>query len=326
MNELIRMVNRKFAQKRERNRAEMQRRKAEIYAKIPRIKAIDKEMSLHSRDILSFVISRTDAIDDGIAEMERVSRMLKAEKAHILLSEGFAEDYLEPIYDCKDCQDRGYLESNERCQCFQQALLKLAYQSSSLEKKLLTENFDYFNIELFSDVPDDLRGISPRENMISIYNEMHKFTSNFKENNGDNYIFYGMTGRGKTFILTSVAKDLIDAGYNVAYQTAYELFRTAEINTFGKETSQAEKLRYHLIFDADLLLIDDLGTEMVNNFTQMELFNIINSRLLKEKKTIISTNLEPKELGEIYGERLASRFIGHYHFIEFFGDDIRVQS
>ncbi len=321
MNDLIQQVNRQFEKKRLRNDAIAKNRKEEIYKSIPKIKAIDVEMAQIMQEIIKTVTESPQNAKHGAQQAAKIGKSLNAQKRRLLSENGFAEDYLERIFDCPICQDEGYLEDGTRCSCFRKALNDLAYRHSDLRAKLKKENFDTFKLELFSDqvLPDE--EISQRENMTNIVETSMAFIENIKMPHVENLLFYGSPGQGKTFMCSCIAKALIDADYHVVYQTAYKMFDTIKDYKFANDL--AARTRYQLLIDCDLLIVDDLGTELINTFTHTELFHIINARLLEQKKTLISTNLSPQELREHYGERIISRLIGHYRIIRFFGDDLR---
>ena len=191
---------------------------------------------------------------------------------------------------------------------------------SNLARVLKKENFQSFNLDLFSDQPFDGQVLTPKQNMMDILNVSEGFVFNFDEDNEDNLLFYGETGLGKTFLTNCIAKALLDRGKIVIYQTSFKLLEILEELRFKNNN---DKEKYNLLFDADLLIIDDLGTEMTNTFTNSEIFNIINSRLLSNKKTIVSTNLSPKEMMDRYDDRIFSRLFSKFTVLHFFGKDLR---
>lgn len=165
--------------------------------------------------------------------------------------------------------------------------------------------------------------MTPRENMLDILSIAEGFISNFDENNGDNLLFYGTTGLGKTFLCNCIAKALLDKNKIVIYQTAFTILDILERRRFGKSSSEMSDYQYNLLFSSDLLIIDDLGTEVSNTFTNAEIFNIVNTRIIAGKKTLISTNLTPKEISEIYTDRVFSRILDKFIPLKFYGKDLR---
>ncbi|NLI66362.1 MAG: ATP-binding protein, partial [Tissierellia bacterium] len=174
-----------------------------------------------------------------------------------------------------------------------------------------------------SDEPFEGEVLTPRENMIDIVGIAEGFISNFDENNGENLLFYGTTGLGKTYLCNCIAKSLLDKNKIVIYQTAFTILDILEERRFGKGDKELSNYQYELLLDCDLLIIDDLGTEISNTFTNAEIFNIVNTRLLRNKKTIISTNLTPKEISDIYTDRVFSRIFHRFNPLKFYGNDLR---
>ncbi len=321
MHDLIRRAGQIIAQKRVKNAEISRARKAEIYQKIPQIQALDAEMASVVKEVVNALAAQREHAQLATEQIAQTGRALAQKKRQLLEAGGFAADYLDPLYDCVQCQDEGYLPNGQRCQCFKRTLIDLAYQDNDLRTKLTTENFDSFQLNLFSDQPVADEAISQRQNMVKNAEVATAFIANFKSDNAENLLFYGPTGQGKTFLCSCIAKSLIDREYHVIYQTAYKLFETIKSHRFADDALSTA--RYRLLTKCDLLIVDDLGTELINTFTNAELFNLINARLLERKKTIISTNLNPETLSEHYGARIFSRLAGHYKMLRFFGEDIR---
>ncbi len=194
---------------------------------------------------------------------------------------------------------------------------------SNLENVLKKENFQNFNIDIFKDQPFEEEKMTPRENMVEIVGISEGFINNFDENNGENLLFYGTTGLGKTYLCNCIAKALLDKNKIVIYQTAFTILEIIEKHRFSKENNRFNDYQYNLLFEADLLVIDDLGTEVANTFTNAEIFNIVNTRLIGGKKTLISTNLTPKEISDIYTDRVFSRILDKFIPLKFYGPDLR---
>lgn len=318
--ELNREISKHYEDLRLKNEDINRDRLKEIYMKIPEIKAIDS--IIYSLGIKSAKDQVVNPNSDALIEVMEEINNLKIEKENILLKNGYPKNYLEPIYYCNDCKDTGFTEDG-RCHCLNYLITDKLYQASNLSYTLEKENFNTFNINIFSTVVDEKEDMSPRENISEILNAARYFINNFDEKNDHNLLFYGATGQGKTFMLNSIAKELMDMNKSVIYQTAYEMVELLEKKRFQKDDLSNKK--YALLFEADLLLVDDLGIEVVNSFTNSEIFNIINTRLLRGKKTIISTNLSPKELSNTYTDRVFSRVFQKFDPYKFFGEDLRWQ-
>lgn len=293
----------------------------EIYSFIPRVKAIDNEIARLGMDLAKLAIHAEGSLEDALKAIETKIKTLKREKALLLTENNVPLSFLEIQYRCNVCKDSGYLEGGKICKCLHQELIDRAYQVSNLSDILARENFETFDIGFFSEEPFESEGMTPRENMRRVVAECEGYVINFNETD-ENLLFYGPTGQGKTFLCNCIAKALLDKGSTVVYQTAFNLIKVLENQRFS-QGDQKDKMGYQYLFDADLLIIDDLGTEFVNTFSTLELFNVINTRLLNKKKTVISTNLSPSQLKETYSERISSRLFGHYQFIYFYGKDLR---
>lgn len=292
----------------------------EVYEKVPRIEEIDGELQKTGIRISKALIKGVDNPEETIEKLKEKLDLLKQEKAFLLTENNIPLQYLDKHFNCTDCSDTGFLPNGQKCKCFKQKLIIKAYDMSNLSNVLKRENFQSFNLEIFSNETFEGQSLTPKQNMMNILNVCEGFVFNFDVNPDDNLLFYGETGTGKTFLTNCIAKALLDRGKIVIYQTAFKLLEILEEIRF-RDSNNKEK--YNLLFEADLLIIDDLGTEMTNTFTNSELFNIINSRLLSSKKTIISTNLSPKEIMDRYDDRIFSRLFSKFTVLHFFGKDLR---
>ncbi|MDO5037471.1 MAG: ATP-binding protein [Tissierellia bacterium] len=322
MTSIYDQVEKDLEARRDKHAREKARRREEVYQALPQIRDLDQNIRA-----LGFEAARRILEDPGPEEARLVQgelESLKAMKEAILLSQGYPKDYLEDHHDCPYCQDKGYLEDGSRCSCYKQKLADQLYKMSNMEEMIKKENFATFDLTIFSDLPFGDEGQSPRDNMRAILDTVKIFLDSFPEKNDMNLLFYGATGQGKTFLSNAIARELLDRNYLVIYQTAFTLLDILERRKFhegGKDGANA--LQYDLLFESDLLIIDDLGTELSNRFTQGEIFNIINTRLIRGKKTLISTNLNPGEISQAYSDRIFSRVFEKFVPMKFFGPDLR---
>lgn len=303
-------------------------RKEILYSQNPRLQEIDDILSKEAIQTSKLLISNKDS--SLLDNLNKKIMQLKEEKNNILNSLGKDENYLKPIYECKICNDTGYITHNlssTMCNCLKQKIFDIEYNKSNISN-LKNQNFDNFLSTLYSETVDENKynsKISPRENIELIKKLSLSFINNFDNPDEKNLLFTGNTGLGKTFLSSCIANELLKKGKTVLYQTAPIMLDTIIDYRFGKE--HVSKDIYDNILNVDLLIIDDLGTECMNSMKFTELFNIINTRLLnannKVTKTIISTNLSLKNLFSAYDERIVSRFVGNYNICYFFGDDIR---
>lgn len=307
-----------------------QTRKQELYQKYPKLQNIDDKLSLLAISTTKALISNNDK--NLLQELNSNIKSLKSEKDQILKKLNISEDYFKPQYECSLCKDTGYITNSDysvsMCNCLKQRLYNEQYNKANISN-LDTQNFENFSDLLYSDKPDEDKyktSLSPRENINQIKNICFKFIENFEDKNQKNLLFTGNTGLGKTFLSSAIANEILKKGKNVLYQTASVMLDSIIDYRFGKNNS-SNILKS--ILEVDLLIIDDLGTENPNNLKTSELFNIINTRLLNQNKitkTIISTNLNLRNLYSNYDERIVSRFIGNYDICYFFGDDIRFKN
>lgn len=315
-----------YENKRTKKLAEAEKRKEDLYTKNPRFFEIDNQLSTLSISASKNLISSSNF--EYLDNLRKQIEALKKEKKELLLSITNDENYLLPKYDCNLCNDTGYITENyktQMCQCLKQQLYNIEYNKSNISN-LENHKFENFLSTVYSTDVDKVKynsDISPRENIEIIKKISQKFIKNFDDSNEKNLLFTGNTGLGKTFLSGCIANELLKKGKNVLYQTAPVMLDTIIDYRFGKTDNSI----YNNLLDVDLLIIDDLGTECMNNMKFTELFTVLNTRLLnsnnKVTKTIISTNLNIQNLFKNYDERIVSRLIGNYNICRFFGDDIR---
>lgn len=244
---------------------------------------------------------------------------LRAKKYEMLVSHGYSTDYLNLHYNCPKCKDTGFI-GIEKCSCFKTKLIKLYYKDSELEEAVKTNNFRNFNINLYPNHKLNDERYTPRKNIEDILEYITgEYLPNFKNTN-TNLLFYGNSGTGKTFLSWCIAKELLDRGFLVVYKTSDDLLRALKDIKFNNDTDLE-----NLLINCDLLIIDDLGSEQITDFSSTELFTLINKKILKNKKMLISTNLSLPLISKRYSERISSRIIGEFKLFKFFAEDIRIQ-
>jgi DNA replication protein DnaC len=295
----------------------LQQRRAEIEQKLPEVLDLER---LIGKLCVELSMSALKAIDNREAYVKQLKERitdLRMRKTELLVSNGFSQDYLSIHYRCSKCKDTGYIGST-KCTCYRQKLVRLHYKDSELSEILRENNFDNFNMDYYSAKRIGEEPESPRKNIEKILSKVLGFIKNFSSTK-DNLLFYGNSGTGKTYLSHCIAKELLDKGHFVVYRTAEELIQNLRKIRFENNEALEQQL-----LDCDLLIIDDLGTEQINDFSKTELFNILNKRLLRQKKILVSTNYSLKELVSIYSERITSRLLGNFNLCKFYGEDIRV--
>ena len=313
-------IMRMYDAKQSHARAVLNSRYEEISVRIPEYDELRKETASIAAE------AARAAIRGDMSKRDKLSQKLDSinEEKHILLtSAGYPQDYLDLHYDCPLCKDTGFVNGS-KCRCFKQAAIDLLYNQSNIKKILLLENFSNFNYDWYSeDYIDPVSGISALENIVNVTKNVNSFLSDFPS--GDNLLFYGDTGVGKTFLTHCIASELLGKGYSVLYLSAIDLFDLFSKYAFDNDSEADYRDVFSQILDCELLIIDDLGTELVNSFTNSRLFYCINERILAGLSTIISTNLSLEELMNTYSERIFSRLTMSYQIFKIFGDDIRLK-
>ena len=313
-------IMREYSRRQAQNHRILEEHTAEAYGKIPRLKEIDDEVATLSADKVRRLLNGEEK---GTSDLKAAIQELSDERITLLVANGFPGDYLEMPYTCPDCQDTGYIGSR-KCTCFKKAEIELLYAQSNLNEILEKENFDSFSFDYYSaTIKNEATGLSALETARRAYDTAQRFVQNF-DHKFENLFLYGDTGVGKTFLSHCIAKEVMDSSYSVIYFSASRLFDVLAKNMFGKKDEETDdSLDY--IYNCDLLIIDDLGTELANTFTTSQLFSCLNERILRRKSTIISTNLALDDIKTIYSERIFSRISSHYTMLRLTGDDIRIQ-
>ena len=320
-----------YQRKRDQKEAELQNRKNIIYQENPELENMDDKVKL-----LNLELTKNTVLGNiKAAQLSRAALEEAKEERRIYMQEHEIDPQdLKLKHECDICKDRGYVEKLgifEKCICLKRLQEQLRYRKSNLRKRVDKENFRTFKIDKFDDTIE--YEISPELNIKKtaraqieiILAQSLNFIENFDNENTKSLIFYGGVGLGKSFMCSAIAKEMMDKGKSVVYYTANELVDMLQLYTFDRESFFKEHIieDYRDLDDVDLLIIDDLGAELTNNFVKTSLFNIINNRIIKDKKLIISTNLNPMELKERYDERIFSRIIMYTDAYKFVGEDLR---
>lgn len=313
---------RSYNQKQLHNRHVLSKKLEEIYQKIPRIREINEETaSLSVRRAKELLSGNENALTSLKLELSELSE----EKQILLLRYGYTEQDMELQYECPDCKDTGYIDS-QKCHCFKQAAIDMLYTQSNLQEILKAENFDTFTLEYYDNTEvNPVTGKTALINMKEIHHTCLQFTRSFSDT-FENLLFYGDTGVGKTFLSNCIARELLDHSFSVIYLTSIQLFDLFSKYTFeSADTEQDDLELLSFIVECDLLIIDDLGTELTNTFTNSKLFYTLNERFMRRKSTLISTNLTLDRISQTYSERIFSRLSSNFKILKFYGADIRLK-
>ena len=312
--EILARVKIRFDEKRNRSANERLARINSVRNEYPRIGEIDAEVSRLGIENIKKIAAEPQKADEYNNILKEKFRKLNHEKALILKNNGISQNYNDYIYECGLCSDTGYTSDGKRCRCFTQALIDEAFPNPDREKVLERECFKNFRMDFYPDEPEI------RENMKKICGRVKLLCERFFEVS-KSHVFMGDTGLGKTFLANCVEGNLRKHGISVLSIRAVKLFRLMEDYKFGRENDE-EKL--NCIYNADLLIIDDLGTENDNQLNSSFFDEIVNERLGTGKKMLITTNYSMEEMREKYSARFVSRIAEHFIFSRFRGIDIRV--
>ena len=319
---ILRRALARFDEDRQRREENFRERERAVYRKEPRIEQINIELSHTMAKIIASGLKRGTDPRPAIHALQEENLRLQAERAGLLQDMGYPADYLEQKPNCSRCNDTGF-DGSEMCSCLRGYYVRAQNEELSQLLDLGTQSFETFNFDYYSPLPDFEQGISPRMNMGKVYDVCQDYAHEFSPRSGS-LLLSGDTGLGKTFLSASIARVVSESGHSVVYDTANHIFSLFEAQKFrresGEENANDAVDRY---LRCDLLIIDDLGTEMTTSFVQSAIYQIVNTRLMTGKKTVISTNLSPDEIGRRYGAAVRSRIEGEYRVLPFFGDDIR---
>lgn len=313
-------IMREYGRQQIENHHKLEERRKEIYARLPVVRQLEAEIAERSVACAKKLLEGDKGVLDRLKED---LRDLREQKALIIRAAGYPDDYLELHYRCPDCRDTGLIDGR-KCHCFLQAQMKLLHAQSNLEDVLERENFKALSYEYYDDaeiLPQ--LGITNAAYMRRVVAGCREFVRDFDKKH-DNLLFTGSTGVGKTFLTNCIARELMDDFHSVIYLTASDLFDVFSRNKFDYDNAEDMKDMYRFILDCDLLIIDDLGTELNNSFTSSQLFYCINERMNMSRSTIISTNLTLARLRDSYTDRVTSRIMSGYRIIPLYGGDIRL--
>lgn len=291
-------------------------RRAELQKKLPELYRIDRELAEIGVRIYGEITAPTAQprpLDERLADLRRENERLQQERAELLRAHGYSSDETDPHFDCPVCRDYGTV-GDRICECLRHALVEDGYRSAGIAQLVRTQTFDTFRPDLYPE--------AEREKMSRVLSFCRNYAETFVAEGAKSLLFRGETGLGKTHLSTSIASVVIGRGFDVLYDTAQNIFGDFEAEHFrtGAPVRAGSTARY---LDAELLIIDDLGTELTNSFTVSCLYNIVNARICSGRATIINTNLGWDALRSRYTDRVASRLLGEYLPVEFAGRDIR---
>lgn len=295
---------------------EADRRAAALHAISPEIAEIDRKLAGTGAKIALAAMGTGAEYSARLAEVERENLELQARREKLLAALGYPADYTKPAYECALCEDSGFV-NHKMCECMRRELVMAAYESSGLGQLMRTQSFESFDLNYYAQGEE-------RERMARNLEILRRYALDFGKQT-ENLILCGATGLGKTHLSTSLARALIERGFDVYYTTAQQMFFDFEHARFGTETGMERSADLARYSECELLILDDLGTEVSNQFTNSCLYMVLNNRINLGRATVINTNLTGREIKERYADRIASRIMGDFKPLVFTGADIRRQ-
>ena len=316
--EMLKKIFADYDEERIKSRMARDRRVEEINAKFPELSKIEQEITALGMKNFKNILDNPEKSEEYNKDFEKKLADLKKKRQKFLADNSIPEDFDEVKYKCEKCLDTGFID-NEKCPCLVQKIIDMHYEMSNM--KSLLHDFSEFSFGYYGDKYIENLGMTEKENMQDIYKKAVAFCD---DGDSKNLLFYGGCGFGKTFLSSCIAKRMLDSGKSVIYESATSLFSDYEDYKFGRKEGTFEEI-YDLITNADLLIIDDLGTEVLNPVSVQFFFDIINKRTALSKKMIISTNLTPDGILKRYTDRLYSRLLESFEILHFMASDIRIQ-
>ena len=318
MNNLHSKVMARYGAIRTQEEEQQRNRKAEIYKRIPQISNLETLMSRNSLNVARVHLKAEENLEAAIQSLKTENLNLRQEKMELLVAHGYPMDYMDLKFKCRKCNDTGFI-AGKKCSCYNGHLAEIVYEESHFKELMKDNSFMTYDDSLFDD-----KSVNPeynktvKQNMRDNLKMALRYVLEFSIH-AENLYLYGPSGTGKTFLASCIARELLNDGNLVLYRTSAQLMDDIKDIKF-RDNKELE----NLVMNCELLIIDDLGTEMVSDLAKTEIFNLINIRLLHKKKMIISSNLKLENIRDKYSERLSSRIIGDFIFVPFFGEDLRL--
>lgn len=307
-----------LAKRRAENQKDMEKRRETVYRNFPQIEDLDKEIRALNMERISALVKGGNP-----DELTKIIEDAEKRKKDLIRNNKIDEDYDRLRYHCSVCKDTG-IAGTKICNCKKQLIIEGLYDRSKLANVLNKENFTKFNLDKFRKSRMANEPKSPYENMKDIYENARDYADSFSPKSPNLFLF-GQVGTGKTFLANCIAKEVLDKGYSVLYLSINDMLDSLNSYQFASaQNKQDMRLKIDFIYNAELLVIDDLGTEYVTEFTKSYLFEVVNQRMVQGRATIISSNLDYEKLQEVYDQRLFSRILGNYIPLEFYGNDLRL--
>jgi len=322
---VLRRATQRLEEGRKHRSEQLQLRRREVYARQPRLSQLDRAMRGTMAELIGATLRRGEDTTAAVEAIREKNLALQRERAELLEQMGLPGDALDDTPACALCGDTGW-KGASMCQCLKRLCTQEQIKELSKLLELGEQSFDSFRLDYYSQTPWPGKGASPRENMELVYEVCLNYAQKFGRFYFKNLFLSGAPGLGKTFLSACIARTVSENGYSVVYDTAGNIFAQFETRKFQRDASDFQEARddTRRYLTCDLLILDDLGSELTTQFVQSALYELINTRLVSGKHTVISSNLTMEEAARRYSPQIASRLEGEYHVLHFFGDDIRL--
>lgn len=315
-NQQYESIMRRYEHTRDANRHLMDERRESVYRRIPEYRQLETSIGSVARDKAQSIL---EGDDTALASLHDYIGRISQQKQALLISAGFPADYLEPVYHCADCHDTGYIDAGgsqkEKCHCLRQQEVSILYEQSNIQDVISRENFSTLIFDYYQG--------EDRERFERTVKKCKDFVEQFS-NSYRNLFLYGTVGTGKSFLSGCIANEILKQGRSVIYFSSVGLFDKLAQYTFDTKSKETLYNFYEDLYNCELVIIDDLGTEVTNAFVTSQLFSCLNERDLRQRATIISTNLSLEELRDRYSDRIFSRITSNYNICKLTGPDIRM--
>ena len=309
------------------NQAEQQRRTDLVYHRIPEVETIDRRMRGQMSELVRLTLAKPKDLTERLEKLREENLDLQMRKAELLTEQGWPVDYLDEIVSCGICGDTG-LKDGKLCACMERRYNRELTKELSGLLRDGEESFERFDLGLYPDTPEEASGISARGAMKIVYNACKSFADSFPDvpANLKNLLLRGDSGLGKTYLSACIARTVAEKGFSVCYDTASAALEAFEKQKFSRipEEAEAAAVRVERMLSCDLMILDDLGTEMPTPAAISALYTLVNTRLSRSLHTVISTNCSDEELQRRYTPQICSRLFGEFLELPFYGNDIRL--
>jgi len=322
---ILRAATARLRARAERHSREIYELRLRLYRQEPRLAQMDADLRGTMAEVAELALSGDPGHAQKLEEIKMRNLALQGAREVVLRAMGYGADALDDTPLCPKCRDTGRVNGG-MCSCLHELCIEEQMRELSKKLPLHEQSFDTFRLDVYTDRPWNGENRSPREQMERVVRVCEDYARQFGEFPLKNLFFSGATGLGKTFLSACIAREVAGAGFSVVYDTAINIFATFEARKFAREADQEREARddARRYLNCDLLILDDLGSEMTTQFVQAALYELINSRLTAGKRTVISSNLSAQEIRRRYNAQIASRIEGEYAELTFFGDDIRL--